>query len=110
MVVDPALCDSEMLSSLSNKAMESVRKEHMTTFHKRFHVCDPSLGPKFLQQVHVHYNMNPYLEIMIEKLQLFVSSQVSNEKKVFLVQAVESIPSLEGSSKVPKGCYVECHL
>jgi hypothetical protein len=40
-----ALCDLEMLSSLSNKAMENIRKEHMTIFHKRLPVCDPSLGP-----------------------------------------------------------------
>jgi hypothetical protein len=33
-VLDLALCDLEVLPSLSNKAMESVQKEHMTTFHK----------------------------------------------------------------------------
>jgi hypothetical protein len=44
-VLDPTFCDLEVLSSLSNKAMESVKKEHMTTFHKKLHVCDPSLGP-----------------------------------------------------------------
>jgi len=27
--------------------MENVRKEHMTTFHKRLPVCDPTLDPKF---------------------------------------------------------------
>jgi hypothetical protein len=48
-VLDPALHDSEVLSSLNNKTMESIRKEHMTTFHKKLHVCDPSLGPEFLQ-------------------------------------------------------------
>jgi len=50
-VFDLALHDPKVLSSLSNKAMESVRKEHMITFHKKLPICDPSLGPKFLQQI-----------------------------------------------------------
>ncbi len=78
-VLDPVLRDPKVLSSLSNKAMQCVRKEHMTTFQKRLHVCDPSFGPIFFQQVQVHYNMNPYLEMMTKKLQLLVSSQMSNE-------------------------------
>jgi hypothetical protein len=53
-VLDLAFHDSKVLSSLSNKAMENIKKEHMTTFHKRLLVCDPSFGPKFLQQVQVH--------------------------------------------------------
>ncbi len=71
-----------MLASLSNKAMDSVQKEYMIAFHKRLHVCDPALAPKFFQQIHVHYNMNPNPKMMIEKLQLLVSSQMSNEQKV----------------------------
>jgi hypothetical protein len=66
-----------MLALLSNKAMESVQKEHMIAFHKRLHICEPTLGIEFLQQIQVHYNMNPNPEIMMEKLQLLVSSQVS---------------------------------
>jgi hypothetical protein len=61
-------CITSILTTL-----ESVWKEDMTTFHKRVFVYDPSLGPKFFQQVHVHNNMNPNLEIMMEKLQLLVS-------------------------------------
>jgi hypothetical protein len=68
-----------MLASLSTNAMESVRKEHMITFHKRLPICYLALGVEFLQQVQVHYNMNPNPKVMIEKLQLFVSSQVRNE-------------------------------
>ncbi len=64
----------EMLASLSNKAMKSVQKEHMTTFHKRLPVCDLVLGAEFLQEVQVHYNMNLDPKMMIEKLQLFMSS------------------------------------
>ncbi len=62
-VLDPTFCDLEMLAFLSNKAMESVQKEHMIAFHKRLHVCEPTLGIEFLQQIQVHYNMNPNLEI-----------------------------------------------
>jgi len=45
-----------MLTLLSNKAMDSVQKEHMIMFHKRLLICDPTLGIEFFQQV--HYNMN----------------------------------------------------
>jgi hypothetical protein len=72
-----------MMALLNNKAMESVQKERMIMFHKRLHVCDPTLDVEFLQQVQVHYNMNLDLEMMIEKLQLLVYSQVNNEKKVY---------------------------
>jgi hypothetical protein len=57
-----------MLVLLSNKAMESVRKEHMITFYKRPLICDPALGPKFLKQIHIHYNMNLDPEMVTEKL------------------------------------------
>jgi hypothetical protein len=72
-----------MMALLNNKAMESVQKECMIMFHKRLHVCDPTLDVEFLQQVQVHYNMNLDLEMMTEKLQLLVYSQVNNEKKVY---------------------------
>jgi hypothetical protein len=47
-VVDPALKDPSQLETLSNKVMDLVYKEHMTTFHKQLLVCNPSLGLKFL--------------------------------------------------------------
>lgn len=37
--LDLTLHDLEVLFSLSNTAMESIWKEHMTTFHKRLYVC-----------------------------------------------------------------------
>jgi hypothetical protein len=48
-VVDPTLKDPNHLETLSNKAMDAVHKEHMTTFHKLFLICDLSLGLKFFQ-------------------------------------------------------------
>ncbi len=41
-----------------------------------------TLSIEFLQQLQVHYNMNPIFKMMTEKLQMLVSSQVSNEQKV----------------------------
>jgi hypothetical protein len=46
-VPNPILRDLGTLASLSYKAMENVQKEHMTTFHKRLPVCDPTLDLKF---------------------------------------------------------------
>jgi hypothetical protein len=57
-----------MLVSLRNKTMENVRKEHMIAFCKRLPICDPAFGPEFIKQIQVHYNMNPDLEMMTEKL------------------------------------------
>jgi hypothetical protein len=50
-----------MVASLSNKAMDSVQREHLTTFHKRLPICELTFGAEFFQQVQVHYNMNPNL-------------------------------------------------
>jgi hypothetical protein len=82
-VVDLALRDPNQLETLNNKAMDAVQEEHMTTFHKRLPVCDPSLGPKFLQEVHIHYDMNPKSEMVTEKLQMLVSTCVSIDHKLF---------------------------
>jgi len=46
-----ALGNPKMLASLSNKAVESVWKEHMTSFHKRLPIYDLALGLEFFQQV-----------------------------------------------------------
>jgi hypothetical protein len=82
-VPNPTLCDQKMLVSIINKAMDSVWNEHINVFHKRLHVCDLTLGAKFFQQVQVHYNMNINCEMMMEKLQLLVSSQMNNEQNNF---------------------------
>jgi hypothetical protein len=52
--------------------MDVICEEHMIAFHKRLSICDPSLGLKFLQEVQIHYNMNPKPEMLTEKLQMFV--------------------------------------
>jgi hypothetical protein len=48
-VLDLWLHKQHVLDSLCNKAIKNVRKEHMTHFHKRLLVCDPTLGPKFFK-------------------------------------------------------------
>jgi hypothetical protein len=53
-------------------------------------------------------NLDP--KMMMEKLQLFVFFQMSNEQKVFLAQTVELIPNPEGSSKDPKSWHVGCYF
>jgi hypothetical protein len=78
-VVEPTLKDPNQLETLNNNAMDAVRKEHMTNFHKWLFVCNPSLGPKFLHKVQIHYNMNPKPKMLIEKLQMLVSAYVTTE-------------------------------
>lgn len=51
----------------------------MTTFTKFFLICDPALGLEFLHQIHIHYDMNSNLEMLIEKLQILTLATVSNE-------------------------------
>jgi len=74
----------------------------MTVFHKRLLICDPALGIKFLQQLQVYYNMNPDAEMMTEKLQLLMSSQVSNKQKVSLLKQWNQSPILKEVKKFPK--------
>jgi hypothetical protein len=81
--VDLALRDLNQLETLNNKAMDAVQEEHMTVFHKRLHVCDLSLGSKFLQEVPIHYDMNPKSKMLIEKLQMLVSTCVSINHNCF---------------------------
>jgi hypothetical protein len=81
-VIDANGWDSNQLESLNTKVTEVYCKEHIIMFHKRSHVCDPTLDIKFLHHVQVHHNMNSKPEILMEKLQMLVSAFVSNEPKV----------------------------
>ncbi len=79
-VVNLVKKDPNQLQILSNKVMEAMWKEHMMGFHKRLPMCDPSLGSTFLQEVQVHYDINPKLEMLTEKLQMLPC--VNNEHKL----------------------------
>ncbi len=81
--VDLILKDPDQLEPLNNKAMDVVHEEHMITFHKQLHVCDPSLGLKFMHEVQIHYNMNPKLKMFIEKLQMLILACVCTNHKCF---------------------------
>jgi hypothetical protein len=39
------------MQTLVEKAMEYIKKDHLTTFTNHLLVCDPSLGPKFMGQI-----------------------------------------------------------
>jgi hypothetical protein len=82
-VLNPLLQKNDIIDSLCNKTVQSVKMEHMTPFHKRLLVYDPTLGPEFLEQVHVHYDMNLDLKMLTKKLQMLVLAQVTNEQKAY---------------------------
>jgi hypothetical protein len=46
------------LQECMDKAMELVQKEHYFAFCKHLLVCDLALGPNFLKEIQVHYDMN----------------------------------------------------
>ncbi len=50
-VLDPHIHNQNVLESLCNNAIKSVKKEHMTPFNKSLPMCDLALGLEFLQQV-----------------------------------------------------------
>jgi hypothetical protein len=66
------------MQMLMEKAMEHIRKEHLTTFTKRLLVCDPLLGLKFLWQIQIHYDMNSDPKMLTIFLQMLVSIAISN--------------------------------
>jgi hypothetical protein len=55
------LHDPKVLEMLSKKVMCAVRREHTTPFHKHLPICNPALGKEFLQQILLHYDLNPKL-------------------------------------------------
>jgi hypothetical protein len=47
-VLDLELYDLKVLEMLATKAMDTLRKEHTTPFHKWHLIYDPTLGVKLL--------------------------------------------------------------
>lgn len=70
------------MQTLTEKAMEQIKKDHLTTFTHHLLVCDPSLVPKFMRQIKIHYDMNSDLEMLTEKLQMLALTTICNEQKV----------------------------
>ncbi len=71
------------MHGLMEKATEQVcRKDNYNALLKHLPVCDLTLGDAFLEQVQTHYDMNSKPKLLIEKLQLLVTSYVSNEQRV----------------------------
>jgi hypothetical protein len=82
-VVDLVLKNSNQLETLSNKAMDVVCKEHMTTFHKRLHVCNLSLGSKFLHEAY-HEGAQNWKESLKGKTEFELMYQVEHFKCVLI--------------------------
>lgn len=101
-VLNPHIYNRNVLKSLCNNAIESVKKEHMTPFNKSLPMCDLVLGLEFPQQVQVHYDMNLNLKMFMETLQMLVSSQVSNKQKVFWPKHWNQSPILKEPHKFLK--------
>ncbi len=84
------------------KAKDKVRKENFNAFFKHLFVYNSILGNKFLEQVQMHYDMFSKLEIIIQKLQMLVTSYVNSKQKVkWLKQWNEPIVAKE-ATKFPK--------
>jgi hypothetical protein len=56
------------LQKCMEKVVEQVRKDHYLTFYKHLLVCDPTLGPNFLKEIQVHYDMNSKPQMFTKKL------------------------------------------
>jgi hypothetical protein len=67
------------MQMLMEKAMEQIKKEHLITFTKQLLICYPSLGPKFLWQIYIHYDMNSDPEMLTYKLQTLALSAIANK-------------------------------
>jgi hypothetical protein len=61
-------CSPLKFQEQMKRAMEQVRKDHYSAFCRHLLVCDISMGSNFLKEIHVHYDMNLELEMLIEKL------------------------------------------
>jgi hypothetical protein len=78
-VLDLSQRSASKMKMFMEKAMEHIRKEHLTTFTKHLLGCDPSLGLKFFRHIQIHYDMNSNPEMLTKKLQMLVSVAISNE-------------------------------
>lgn len=61
------------LKECMERAMDQI-KDHYFASYKHLPICDPTLGPNFLKEIQVHYNMNFKPEMFIAKLQMLVFS------------------------------------
>jgi hypothetical protein len=69
---------------------------------KHLPIYDLALGPEFLKQIQVHYDMNSEPKMFIEKLQMLASTQVSNEQKVSWLKLWNQFGVLKEAMKFPK--------
>jgi hypothetical protein len=81
-VLNLCLQDLKHLETLNIKAMDVMKKECMTFFHKWLFVCDHVLNPEFLHQIKFQHDLNPKPNMFTKIFNFFTSSHVTNEQKV----------------------------
>ncbi len=59
-----------------------MRKDNYGAFLKHFLVYNPILGEEFLEQIKMHFDMSSKPKMLIEKLQMLITSYVNYEQKV----------------------------
>ncbi len=57
-ILNEKLRPPSKLHALMDKVMDRVQKDHTSTFMKHLLVYDPTIGPKFLKHIQIHYDMN----------------------------------------------------
>jgi hypothetical protein len=67
-VLDPRKRYTTILQKCMEKVMEQVRKDHYLTFCKHLLIFDLTLGPNFLKEIQVHYDMNSKPQMFREAL------------------------------------------
>jgi hypothetical protein len=65
-VPDPRKRSTPTLQKCMEKVMEQVRKDHYLAFCKHLLVCDPTLGPNFLKEIQVQYDMSSKPQMFTE--------------------------------------------
>ncbi len=67
-VIDEIFRSPSRLQALMDKVINQVWRNHTSAFMKHLPVCNLALGPEFLKQIQVHFDMNSKLEMFTEKL------------------------------------------
>jgi hypothetical protein len=65
-------------------------------------VCDPTLGPNFLKETYIHYDMNSELEMFMKKLQMLAYSYVFLDQKLAWLKQWNKSNVLKEVKKFPK--------
>lgn len=106
-VLDPSFHSPSKMQELMEKTMNQVRKQNFSAFLKHLFVCNPIIGDKFLKEVQMHYDMSFELEVLAEKIQMLVTSCVSNEQKVKWFKKWNQLAIAREVTKFPKQGFLD---